>query len=99
MSIYRQKSNWKIYLAIAGIFIVAFSAWFTFNVTQKLAIEEQNKVEQWAFALNQLDTSLDDCDYTIHQKIISSNTTIPVILENLDGGIDALSISEKKRLR
>ena len=97
MSIYRQKSNWKIYLAIAGIFIVAFSAWFTFNVTQKLAIEEQNKVEQWAFALNQLDSSLDDCDYTLHQKIISSNTTIPVILENLDGGIDAaINFGEEK---
>ncbi|MEZ4948093.1 MAG: hypothetical protein R2784_01665 [Saprospiraceae bacterium] len=42
------------------------------------------------FCTRQLDTNLDDCDYTLHQKIISSNTTIPVILENLDGGIVTL---------
>lgn len=89
MSIYRQKSKWKFYLAIAAIVIVGFSAYFTFNVTQKLAQEEQNKVEQWAFAMRQFSSSLDSCDYTLHLKILSSNTTIPVILENLDGGIDA----------
>lgn len=97
MSIYREKSKWKVYLAIAAVLIVGFSAYFTYDVTQKLAQEEQNKVEQWAFAIRQFSSGLDSCDYTLHLKILSSNTTIPVILENLNGGVDAaINFGEEK---
>ncbi|MCB0661103.1 MAG: HAMP domain-containing histidine kinase [Saprospiraceae bacterium] len=99
MSIYREKSKWKIYLAIAAVVIVGFSAYFTFDVTQKLALEEQKKVEQWAFATSRLSMALDSCDITLHLNIIRDNTTIPVILENLDGGIDAAAnFGEEKDL-
>lgn len=100
MDIYARKSRWKWYLAVAGLVIVAISVLFTNYLTSKLAREEQNKVEQWVFALSQVnstdsmltdnaDVLEDNCDYTLHYLILQANTTIPVILENDRGGIDA----------
>ncbi len=97
MDIYTKKSRWKWWLAILAIIIIGISAVFTIQLTQKLAVEERLKVEQWAMAQKELNeniaqAALDSCeaDFTIHLKILQDNTTIPVILENeFTGSIDA----------
>jgi signal transduction histidine kinase len=90
-------------LAIAGVLIIAISLVFTYYLTSRLAVEESKKVGQWVEAQQILNKSLEmaesadpnaldgaqDCDYTFHLKILQENTTIPIILENERGGIDA----------
>lgn len=83
MDIYSKKSRWKLYLGGAGLVIVLISMFFTNYLTSKLADEEQKKVKNYLFALEKVNDDKNfnpDCDYTLHQMIISSNTTIPVIL-------------------
>ena len=54
MNIYHQKQRRKIYLLIAGLFIVVGSFMFTNDMTKKLAKEERKKVELWAKATRTL---------------------------------------------
>ncbi len=98
MELYAKKSRWKIYLAIGGLLIVAISMAFTNYLANKLAQEERKKAENWLVALERTATAgLDNCDYTLHQKILESNTTIPVILVNDRGGIDhAINFGEEQ---
>ena len=101
MDIYTQKSRWKIYLVIAGILIVALSMAYTNYLANKLTIEERNKVYQWGLAQDQInDADNEDyelCDFTLHIKLLESNTTIPIIWVS-DGGTinDALNFGESK---
>ncbi len=82
MDIYTRKSRWKIYLAIAGIIIVAISMFYTKYLADNLRGEEEKKAKNWATAvilIGEMDDE-DTDDITLHGQIISSNTTIPVIL-------------------
>jgi signal transduction histidine kinase len=92
MDIYARKSRWKIYLAILGLLIVAASMVFTYYLANKLRTEEVKRVQQYRLALNLITSSqptegdnpdnatVCDVDYTLHQKILEDNTTIPVVL-------------------
>lgn len=96
MDIYARKSRWKIYLAIAGILIVAISMAYTNYLADKLTIEERNKVDNWGLAQDLIndtdDEDFENCDFTLHIKLLESNTTIPLILVSEGGTInDALN--------
>jgi signal transduction histidine kinase len=92
MDIYARKSRLKIYLAILGLLIVAASMVFTYYLANKLRTEEVKRVQQYRLALNLITSSqptegdnpdnatVCDVDYTLHQKILEDNTTIPVVL-------------------
>ncbi len=91
MDIYERKSKWKWYLGIAGIIIVFISMLYTNYLTSNLAAEEKKNVELWIMAQErQAEMMKDDStfskDYTLHNHITISNTTIPLILVN-DAGI------------
>jgi signal transduction histidine kinase len=90
MDIYKRKSRWKAYLAIAGAVIVAISMLYTKYLTDKLAEEEQKKVDQLKTAYDQLSYSFEDdataqCDFSFHQEFFESNTSVPIILVTSDG--------------
>ena len=93
MDLYTQKSRWKLYLAIAGVIIVIVSVIYTNYLAQQLAAEEQRKTEIFALAqveLNDLDNEdLENCGFNLHAEIVKQNQTIPVIIVNDRGGIDA----------
>ncbi len=93
MDIYRQRSNWKIYLAIAGLLIVSISMLNTNYLYNRLSEEEARKVKHYEMAqelINDIDEdNIDNCDYTLHTKIIESNTSIPVILVDERGEVIA----------
>ena len=105
MDIYQQKSKWKIWLAIVGIAIIAASFFYTNHLTNKLEIEEHNRVAEFKDAYESLksrettvvnlDTSSLEYkmwlneDVTLEQNIISRNTTIPIILESETGIIES----------
>jgi len=106
MDIYSRKSRWKIYLAAAGALIVAISVLYTNYLAGKLAKEEENKVRLWAQALDELDPKSDEelerfanCSYILHQNILESNTTIPVMLVDERGRvIDAVNFSDTSQV-
>lgn len=91
MNMYQQKSRWKFYLAILGVGIILFSLFYTNNLTKALAEEERKKVDIWLFAQEEIndfdEEDLDYVDVTLHNKILSGNTTIPIILEGEMGEI------------
>lgn len=77
-------------MAIAGVIIVAISMLYTKYLTDKLAEEEQKKVEQLKTAYDQLSYSFEDdataqCDFSFHQEFFESNTSVPIILVTSDG--------------
>lgn len=92
MDIYQRKSRQKWYLALLGLGIVIFSILYTNYMAKQLAIVEQNNTRFFAIAQEDLsDTDLEDdeyCEYYLHAEILNSNTTIPVIIANEQGGID-----------
>lgn len=51
MDIYQRKSRIKIFLLITAIIIAVGSLWYTKQLAQKIAQEEENKVLLWAQAL------------------------------------------------
>jgi signal transduction histidine kinase len=91
MDIYNQKSQWKIYLAIAGVFILAVSMLYTNYLAKKLAEEERKKIDNWALATQKVseifESDSPNTDLTLHTAILESNTTIPIIVVNDRGGI------------
>lgn len=80
MNLFEQKSRWKLYLAIAGLVIVAISMIFTNYLTSRLAQEERKKIEIYAIAQERIPKMDLNADFTLHTEILSSNTTIPVML-------------------
>jgi signal transduction histidine kinase len=84
MDIYKRKSRWKIYLAIAGFIIIAISMVYTRYLTGKLSLEELKRVAQLKLAVETLSIESDDieayqCDVRLQMELLESNTTIPVL--------------------
>lgn len=92
MDIYQRRSRQKIYIALLGLIIVAISTWYSTYMADRLAIVERNNTRFFATAqgdINDTDSeSFEYCDFTLHTQIISSNTTIPVLIVNNEGGVD-----------
>ncbi len=98
MDIYKRKSIWKIYLAVAGAVIVAISMLYTKYLTDKLAEEEQKKVEQLKTAYDMLSYSVADegadCDFTFQSEFFNSNTSVPIVLIGPDGFMEGKNFGE-----
>jgi signal transduction histidine kinase len=93
MDIYDKKSHWKWYLAAAGVLIVLISLAYTKYLADKLTLEEEHKAEQLAEAVKNVasmgeDTLLNNCDLTLHSKILQGNTTIPTFLIDDAGNVE-----------
>ncbi len=94
MDIYTRKSYWKWYLAAAGAIIIILSLLYTKYLADRLVEREKQQAEQFAEAMRMLakmrtDTTANYWDLTLHLKIIEQNTTIPVVLLNETGEIEA----------
>ncbi|MES2778908.1 MAG: HAMP domain-containing sensor histidine kinase [Bacteroidota bacterium] len=87
MRLYEQKIWWKRTLFVIAIGIGIFSLWYTHQLVQKLAKEEEKKVLLWANATKQLVKA--EGDFTFLLDIIKDNETIPVILVDDAGEIIA----------
>ncbi len=83
MDIYKRKSRWKLYLAVAGAVIVLISMFYTKYLTDKLEQEEVKKVQQLKTALETLSQAMEDtmqCDVSFQTNFLSENTTVPILL-------------------
>lgn len=77
-----QIIRWTLF--ILGLLFVSLILWNTYLFMQNFKLEERNKMELWAKAvetINKTDIN-DDTDITLPLKIVSQNKTIPSILIN-----------------
>jgi signal transduction histidine kinase len=107
MDIYTKKSRWKVILGGLGALIVLFSLLYTSRLTNRLAEEERNKVKWFVMAQQEISEEVQpycmDCqnclNFNIHNEIVRSNTTIPVILVGENGEIqDALNLGDDRNV-
>ena len=83
MEIYNKTRWWKLFLFIGAGIISLFSLLYTNRLVTELKQEEQKKIELWAEANRQLASdSISKSTLTLVLKIISNNTTVPVIVTN-----------------
>ena len=97
MDIYRKKSNWKIYLALSGIVIVAISLVYTRYLAERLAQGEKDKVALYTLTMEKLINDPDfDRDIQFEQSILELVSDVPVILVQEDGSIyDSRNIDQE----
>ncbi len=73
------------YLFIVFAIIIALaSLLFSNKLAGELANEERNKIEIWAKATEMIATDADNSDMNLVLQILQKNTTIPVILHDID---------------
>jgi len=90
---YKLKRIIKISLIILAFLIAGLSIYFTSNLANELKQEEKKKIELWAEAMTAItDPSINVEDISFYAKIITDNTTIPVILSHADGKLEARNL-------
>ncbi len=105
MDIYKQKSTWKIILAVAGILILLVTLFYSNYLADKLAENEEKNVKLFVEALRSTQKSLgkEDEDYlnsdqSLYLDIVQLIDNIPVILENESGQLDGQNYPEGTEL-
>ncbi|NNE28143.1 MAG: HAMP domain-containing histidine kinase [Saprospiraceae bacterium] len=89
MDIYQRKSRWKLFLALAGLAIMAISVLYTGYLAERLANGERTKARLFAQAFEMMNLRSNDEDVTFQSEIIKTNQDIPAILVNTEGDIEA----------
>lgn len=93
-----QKKRIKLLLVVVAIFIAVVSLVISNLLVRDLAVEETHKVETWAEALKVLNNADGSADLTLVLKVLTSNTSIPVIAVDKSGNIQTyrnISIGSK----
>lgn len=79
----------KILLVLAAVFIAVASLIVSHILIRDLATEEHNKMEVWAEAMRTLNRADETTDINLVLKVINGNNTIPVIVLNSKGEVQA----------
>ncbi|MCK4920979.1 MAG: HAMP domain-containing histidine kinase [Bacteroidales bacterium] len=88
MNIYEKKQRWKLLLLIGAIIIGVGSLLYTNRWVKDLAFQEKETIELWAEATRILISSgSSGTDLSFPLKVIQKNTTIPVILTDIEGQV------------
>lgn len=100
---YSTKQYLKVSLLLLALAIGLFSLFYSNKMIVKLSIEERKKISQWAEAQEFIAKSDPELDLSFYNKIIESNSTIPVFLSDESGyltyrNIDSSIIKSKKKL-
>ena len=79
----------KILLVLAAVIIAVASLIVSHILIRDLATEEHNKMEVWAEAMRTLNRADETTDINLVLKVINGNNTIPVIVLNSKGEVQA----------
>lgn len=79
----------KIVLVIAALAIALMSLYFSHVLTSDLEVEERHKMEVWAEAMRSLNMADENTDLNLVLKVINDNNTIPVIVTDKQGRVQA----------
>lgn len=80
MNIFRNRSNWQIFLFFFAILIGVGSLIYTQFLVRSLKAEERKKVEMWAEATRLINSADSTQNLDFLASIIENNSTVPVIL-------------------
>ena len=86
-NIYTKRFFWKILFLVLGLLIALTSLYYSNNIVQKLADEEEKKVNLIAKAWRELADVNSTADISFLLDIIKDNSTVPVILATADNEI------------
>lgn len=89
MQSYEKKKWWKRSLVLAALFIGIFSLWYSNRLVKMLSSEEDKKIKLWANATEQLIQAEGEVNPFL-LDIVKDNETIPVILTDDNGHINAV---------
>lgn len=79
----------KIFLVLAAVIIAVASLVVSHLLIRDLAKEEHNKMAVWAEAMRTLNNADENTDINLVLKVINGNNTIPVIVLDSDGDVQA----------
>jgi len=85
--LYNKKSRWKLILFIVANLIVGATLFYTNSLANRLAAEEQRKVQQISEVYEYIATAENIDDYGFFIDLIQSNKTVPIISTDQDGNI------------
>jgi hypothetical protein len=97
LNIFRNRSNWQIFLFLFAILIGVGSLIYTQFLVRDLKAEERKKVEMWATAIRLINTADSTQNLDFPFSIVENNKTVPVILtDGHDNIIAASNIGQGK---
>ncbi len=97
MNIFRNRSNWQVFLFLFAILIGVGSLVYTQFLVRDLKAEERKKVEMWAAAIRLINSADSTQNLDFPFSIIENNKTVPVILtDGHDNIIAAENIEQEK---
>jgi len=97
LNIFRNRSNWQVFLFFFAILIGVGSLIYTQFLVRSLKVEERKKVEIWAEATRLINSADSTQNLEFLLSIIENNNTVPVILtDSHDNIIAARNIEEAK---
>ena len=96
MEIYKRRSRWRILLAGLGMIIVVITSFYSYYLAQELSEKERKSVKLLSIALNEMNKNNDlNADFTL-QLEIAENNTVPIIVEDENGGLVGYNYNEQK---
>ena len=88
MNIYTKKIRWKFLFFLGSAIIGIVSLYFTNQLVDKLAKEEQKKIETWAKATEMINSAdVNSATLTFLLSVLANNETIPVIVLDEDDNV------------
>jgi two-component system, sporulation sensor kinase D len=90
MQITDKRSLTRWIIIGASFFIVVFILWNTYNLFLIFKSEERMKIELWADSQVTLNNANEFTDIELPYKIITTNTTIPILLTEIVKGKDSI---------
>ncbi len=77
----------KIFLVFSAILIAGISLLVSHYLVSDLQVEERNKMEVWAQAMNAFNNADEKTDLALVMSVIEGNNTIPVIVIDHEGNV------------
>mgnify|MGYP001552065755 CR=1 FL=1 len=87
IDVYSRKNTWKFLLFLCATAIGILTLLYTETFLKKLRVEEEKRLLLWAESVNTINRSPSDAELNLASLLIESNTTIPLIMTDAEGGI------------
>lgn len=87
IDVYSRKNTWKFLLFLCATAIGILTLLYTETFLKKLRAEEEKRLLLWAESVNTINRSPSDAELNLASLLIESNTTIPLIMTDAEGGI------------
>jgi len=84
IELYTHKNQWKFALLGVAVLIALGTLWYTESFLKELRAEEDKRALIWAEAVKVIANSNDIAELTLALQVVEKNTTIPIIMTDVD---------------